>query len=350
MGLWDKSGADVGNIKMKNSQKLHDKLLAQLIPGRKVGIMSHVEPDGDGFAASLALQLILKDRGLESEIIVDQDSHLERFAFLMEGASVLTYHEGMSYDLLIVLDCNSYSRVGERTSLIRDAGHVILIDHHVPENGIIKTDYSFVDISAASAGAIVFRALQSEIAALPEALRIEVANCIYVTIINDTNNFINANTNAEVFRIAAELCELGISPAQLYKEYFLNHGALEMRYIGEVLSTIELHNDGRVLYMYSTLEMQARNKLTADSIMNITRWVQGVRDIDIIAYLREEKPGEYRLSLRSPRFDVNSVAVAYGGGGHVSASGANLRGDLDSLKAELLGNLDRTLRNLPANA
>jgi len=340
----------VGEINMKNTQELHDKLLAELLPGRTVGIMSHVEPDGDGFAASLALQKILKARGLSSEIVVDPDSHLERFAFLMEGAAVLTHEEGMRYDLLIVLDCNSYSRVAQREALIRSSRHVILIDHHVPENGVIKTDFSFVDTSAVSAGAIIHRALQSEIAALPEDVRIAVANCIYVTIINDTNNFINANTDAEVFRIASELGELGISPAKLYKQYFLNHEALEMRYIGEVLSTIELHNGDRVLYMYSTLDMQTRNKLTADSIMNITRWVQGVRDIDIVAYLREEKPGEYKLSLRSPRFDVNSVASSYGGGGHVSASGANLRGDLDTLKADILNKLDRTLRDFPANA
>ncbi len=335
---------------MKNTSELHDKLLEQLLPGRTVGIMSHVEPDGDGFAASLALQQILRARGLRSEIIVDPDSHLERFAFLMEDAVVLTVTGGLSYDLLIVLDCNSYSRVPGREDLIRASRHVILIDHHVPENGVIKTDYSFVDTSAVSAGAIIHRALREEIAALPAAVRTSVANCIYVTIINDTNNFINANTDAEVFRVAAELGELGISPALLYKQYFLNHEALEMRYIGEVLSTIELHNADRVLFMHSTLEMQRRNRLTADAIMNITRWVQGVRDIDIVAYLREEAPGVFKLSLRSPKFDVNSVAASYAGGGHKSASGATLKGDLAKIKTELLGKLDGALAHTPADA
>ncbi len=332
---------------MKDTQELHDKLLEQLLPGRSVGIMSHIEPDGDGFAASLALQQIFRTWGLASEIVVDPDTHLERFSFLMEGSVVRTHTAGLRYDLLIVLDCNSYSRINAREEVVHNSGHIILIDHHVPENGIIKTDYSFVDTFAVSAGAIVYRALQQEIEALPPETRTAVANCIYVTIINDSNNFINANTRAEVFRIAAELAELGISPSQLYKEYFLNHEALEMRYTGEVLSTIELHNGDRILYMYSTLEMQRRNNLTADSIMNITRWVQGVRDIDIVAYLREEAPGAFKLSLRSSKVDVNAVAASYGGGGHKSASGANLHGNIDTLKTELLGKLELALNHKP---
>lgn len=335
---------------MKDTLELKNKLLEQLLPGTSVGIMSHVEPDGDGFCASLALQQIFREWGLASEIVIDPDTKLERFSFLMEGAVLRTFESGLSYDLMIILDCNSYVRIKDREETARNSGHVIVVDHHVPDNGIIKADYSFVDTSAVSAGAIIFRALQKEIGELPPQLRTSVANCLYVTIINDTNNFINTNTNAEVFRISAELAELGISPAQLYKEFFLNHEALEMRYIGEVLSTIELHNGNRVLYMYSTLEMQSRNNLTADAIMNITRWVQGVRDIDIIAYLREERNGVYKLSLRSPKVDVNSVAASYGGGGHKSASGADLRGNLDTIKADLLGKLDRALETQATHA
>ena len=334
---------------MKDTQELRNKLLEELKPGRTVGIMSHIEPDGDGFAASLALQLFLRARGMLSEIVVDPGTNLDRFAFLMQGVMIRDHATGLSYDLLIVLDCNSYSRINARGDVVRDSGHVILIDHHVPENGVIKTDYSFVDTTSVSVGAIIFRALKPEIEALPAEIRKSIAECIYITIVNDTNNFINANTDPDAFLIAADLAKLGISPSLLYKEYFLNHEALEMRYIGEALSTIELHLDNRVLFMYSTLDMQHRNRLTADAIMNITRWVQGVRDIDVVAYLREEEPGSYKLSLRSPRVDVNSVAASYGGGGHRSASGANLRGDLYSLKSELLGKLKTALVSVSAN-
>lgn len=327
---------------MKDTKELRETILRYIKPGLSIGIMSHVEPDGDGFCASLALQHFLRARSLESEIIVD-DGNLDRFRFMLDEARIRQFESGMRCDLMFVLDCNSYIRIGEREELVQTADYTILVDHHVPENGVIEGDYSFVDTSAASVGAIIFRALQSEIEALPDEPRIKIANCLYVTLLNDTNNFINANTDAEVFRIAADLTECGILPSDIYKSYFLNHDPLELRYIGEVLSTIELYDNNRILYMHSTLAMQHRNDLTADSIMNLTRWVQGVNTVQAIAYIREEGPDLHKLSLRSTSIDVNQIAVAYGGGGHTSASGALISMDLHTLKKDLLGRLSAAL-------
>ena len=110
---------------MKDTQELRNKLLEELKPGRTVGIMSHIEPDGDGFAASLALQLFLRARGMLSEIVVDPGTNLDRFAFLMQGVMIRDHATGLSYDLLIVLDCNSYSRINARGDVVRDSGHRI---------------------------------------------------------------------------------------------------------------------------------------------------------------------------------------------------------------------------------
>jgi len=334
---------------MKDTTELKKTILRHLKPGLSIGIMSHIEPDGDGFGASLALQHFLRAKSLESEIVVD-NCNLKRFNFLMEGAKIREFKSGMRYDLLFVFDCNSYIRIGKREELVQTAGFTILVDHHVPENGVIEGDYSFVDTSAASVGAILFRALQPEIEALPDNFRLPIASCIYITLLNDTNNFINSNTDAEVFRIAADLSECGISASGLYKSYFLNHNPLELRYIGEVLSTIELHDDDHILYMYSTLDMQRRNDLTSDSIMNLTRWVQGVNTVQVIAYMREEAPDLYKLSLRSTTIDVNAIAAMYGGGGHTSASGALIPGEIDTLKKDLLTRLSTALGSSRADA
>lgn len=335
---------------MIDTQQLKKVLLESIGPDISVGIMSHIEPDGDGFCASVALQRFLLEQDVESEILVDPDSKLERFETLTQDAKIQTFDGSQAYDLLVILDCNSYSRINDRAQAVKNSRKVILVDHHVPENGVIDTDFSFVDTSAVSAGAILFDALKEEIRALHPKARASVASCIYVSIINDTNNFINSNTNAEVFRLSAELADMGISPAQIYKQFFLNHAALEMRFVGEVLSTIELHHDGRVLFMHSTLQMQRQNNLDAESIMNITRWVQGLRDVDIVAYFRENSAEEYKLSLRSPWVDVNAVAASYGGGGHKSASGATLQGSLDSLKTDLLNKLTVAMNRLPDHA
>lgn len=323
---------------MKDTSGLKQRILDHLQPGKRIGITTHVEPDGDGFCAALALQLLLRSRGLESEIVVD-GNHLERFEFLMEGAKLRQYEPGLAYDLLFILDCNSYSRLGARGGMVQDSSHSILIDHHVAENGVIEADFSFTDTSAVSVGAILFHAFQPEIEGLPDEYRLPIGDCLYTTILNDSNNFTNANTTPETFSLAAGIAGLGINPSDLNRRYFLNHRPNEMRYVGQTLATIQLYNNGRILVMHSTLDMQKTNDLAPDSIMNMTRWVQGVKGVDAIAHFREDAPGLFKLSLRSPILDVNKIAVAYGGGGHQKASGAHLKGSLDEVRQDILNKL-----------
>lgn len=320
---------------MKDTRELRQTILNQLRPGLRIGITTHIEPDGDGFCAALALQIFLRTKGLDSRIITDE-SKLERFGFLMQDAQIQTFASGMQHDLLFVLDCNSFSRLGERRELVTNSAVTIVIDHHLPEDGVIPAYFSYVDVQSVSVGAIIFRTFQAEIAALPDQSRIQTGNCLYTTILNDTNNFTNANTTAETFQVSAELTALGINPSELHRHYFLNHSPAEMRYIGEVLSTLELYAGGRILFIHSTLEMLQRNGLTAESIMSVTRWVQGVSGVDVIVYLREEAPDYYKLSLRSRILDVNEIASGFGGGGHKKASGANVSGSLPSIRQHLL--------------
>ena len=332
---------------MKALIELKSYINEALKSASSIGIMSHINPDGDGFCASLALQKLLMTMGHSSEIVVDP-GNLSSYEHLMDGSQIRLYHGELSYDLLITMDCNSLDRLGERSTLVDKARIRILIDHHEVEHKLIPSDYSLIDPAYVSVGAIVFRCFQTEIAQLPDAARIAIGNCLYTTILNDTNNFVNANTNAEVFRTAADMTALGIKPHQLYKQYFLNQSAQEMHYTGEVLSTIELHLNRRLLFMDSTLEMLHRNQLDSNEVMNITRWVQGVKGIDAIVYFKEEEPGLYKLSLRSVHLDVNKIANIFGGGGHHSAAGAHIKGTLDEIKQQIITIFDSAIREYDA--
>jgi len=317
-------------------------------PG-SIAITTHIHPDGDGFCAALALGHWLKCIGRDSVIVTEADD-LERFGHLMEGAKLIEYTDGMSFDLVIVLDCNSESRLGERMALVRDAKRSLLIDHHEVENLPIAADILFIEPGYVSVGAMLFDALREEIQSLPERDRIHIGDCLYTTILNDTNNFVNANTTPEVFEISAGLARLGIDPSKLYKAYFLNHTHQEMKFVGEVLSTIDVRFGGRVLYIDSSLDMQARNAVDAEAILNMTRWVQGLKGVDVTVYFREERLGLYKLSLRSVLLDVNQIAVSFGGGGHKNASGCHLSGTLSDVKEQITEVLIPLLEGGAANA
>lgn len=329
---------------MNKLPELKTALLAALQTATKIAITTHVNPDGDGFCAALAMQYFLQSLGKASTIIIDPGTVLERYQFLMNGPELQYYSSTQEEsDLLIVLDCNSLDRLGERRALVDKAKVCILLDHHLLEHHPIRADYSFIDPAYASVGAILFDMLREEISALPSEPRIRIANCIYITILNDTNNFINANTDPATFRMAATLQELGIKPPLLYQQFFLNHSPEEMRYVGQTLATIELHLDRRILLMHSSLAMNRENHIDPESVMSITRWVQGVAGIAAIVYLREDAPDTYKVSLRSPLLDVNKIAVKYGGGGHRSASGCTMHGSLAAVSALLIADLEAVL-------
>ncbi|GAB1366957.1 bifunctional oligoribonuclease/PAP phosphatase NrnA [Candidatus Cloacimonadaceae bacterium] len=346
---------------MNNLAELKRRICNMVAEAESIGITTHLNPDGDGYCAALALQKIISAMGKKSVIWMDEDN-LKRFDFLLHPALSLASQNPevqifypdiplsrQKTDLLFVVDCNSYERIGMRRSLLDNSGFIALLDHHILENHPIQADLAFIDTAYVSVGAIIHELFQEEIASLPSADKVYVANCLYTTILNDTNNFANANTNAEVFELAAELSRLGIKPNLLYKEFFLNHAAEEMRYVGQTLSTIALHHDRRILSMYSTQEMSLENQVDPESVMNITRWVQGVAGIDAIVYLLETSENTFKISLRSINLDVNAIAVKYGGGGHRQASGCTILGTREEVLSKLLSDIQQAITEYDQN-
>lgn len=323
-------------------QNLRSELIQLLARPEPIAVLSHEFPDGDGFCASLFIAGWLAHNGKEAHIITDGDN-LDRYAHLMDGEIIKSYTDDMIYDTMVVLDCNNSDRLGARAALLDKAQRVVVVDHHVVENNPIQADYSFIDQSFASVGAILFEALELQLTQMPLELRSRMAACLYTTILNDTNNFTNGNTNSRVLGQAARIASHGIQPHLLYRQYFQNQSPAEIRYIGQVLSTIELHFEGKLLVLVAHHEMAVENGINAEDVLNITRWVQGARGVEAIIFIREDAPGDYKLSFRSGKVDVSSFAARFGGGGHRSASGCSLTGDLEEIKAMMISQMGEVL-------
>ena len=329
---------------MEDFTKIRSTLLEFCKNADTIAITTHQNPDGDGYIAAVGLQHMLQLQGIQSTILTDNDD-LSRFAFVDSNASVEIWREEQHFELVIVLDCNSYDRVADRASLVKQAKDIVVIDHHVIENNKIRADLELIDSSFVSVGAIIYELFRGDLSQISVGDALHFANCIWTTILNDTNNFTNANSDSRVFQLASELVSLGVQPHILYKEFFMNHSANEMLYIGKTLSTIKLHCNERVLVMHSGIDMKEQCGVDADIIMNITRWVQGVADIDAIVYLREDLAGIWKVSLRSLKLDVQKIAAKFGGGGHKKAAGCTVCGSLEDVKRLILTEFDIQLTN-----
>ena len=66
--------------------------------------------------------------------------------------------------------------------------------------------------------------------------------------------------------------------------------------------------------------------------------------MDCGAVLRELKPGEWKLSLRTGdngRVNATRACKLLGGGGHAMAAGATVKGTLEQVKASILDAVDQ---------
>ena len=318
---------------------LYSDMMAILEPGLSIAITTHVESDGDGMVAAFALQHLLELDGLKAPIISDGEE-LIQYSFLGSKARVVTYTDQMSFDALIVLDCNSMDRLGNRAELVNKANHVIVIDHHVLEHNPIPASLQYIDTSFSSVGALLYTMYESRIDSLSSADRVYIAECIYTTLLNDTNNFVNANTDAEVFDMAAKLVRHGANPHRLYFKFLQNNSINEMAYIGDALSHIEVH-EGNILFLHSDYAAKQRLQVNPEDFKQATRYVQGVRGLTALVYFREDEPGQWKISLRALHLDVQKIAALHKGGGHRQAAGCRLQGSLEEVKATILQDIQR---------
>jgi phosphoesterase RecJ-like protein len=160
---------------------------------------------------------------------------------------------------------------------------------------------------------------------------------IYVSIVGDTGSFRFSNATPKSHRIAAELIEAGVKPRKVYKKLFEAYTIGRMKLLGMVLTDLKVSEDGRIAWMKVTTEMMKTTGCfngETDGFADIPRSLAGVQ---ISIMFRETGDGGVKLSFRSePPVDIAPLARSFGGGGHGSAAGAILKGDIDIIESEVL--------------
>jgi len=298
--------------------ELHDLIWNKSI-SKKTAIVTHIEPDGDGLPASLALKWILQSQKIEADIVLPEICP-EIFDYLDGRNNTIIFDETLSYQTVILVDCHEKGRIGKCANLLDKCENIITIDHH-PQNYVIDGAKNYINTSYVSAGAIIFEMFENEINKLDFEIRNKIVSAIYTTILNDSGNFINANTDAKSFKIAAKLVELGLVAGDIAEKFLVNNSIDQMKFVGESLSTISTFDNKQIVFFHSTNKMLEDNKLSTDDTSKMTTWLKGIKGVKVVVYFREISENKYKLSLRSNFINVKKIANKYDGGGHIKAAG-----------------------------
>ena len=307
-----------------------DHVLELLAGARSVIITTHANADGDGAGSGVALAAFLRERGVEAWI-VNPTPFPESYAFLVpDPAWVIpaTSEEASRHcreaDLAVVVDTAEVPRIGRVKGLIRDLPKVV-IDHHPPGKRAIE-GVVFRDTTACATGALVFELIERAGGPWNEV----VARALYIAVLTDTGGFRFTNTNPACLRVAARLVELGASPDELYRAAYGSFRRRRFELLRESLATLTVHESGRLAWMIVPKDVYDRLGATVEDLEGFVDVPRDVAGVEVAVLFRTTADERIKVSLRSlAPVDVNVIAVEMGGGGHVRAAAAVVKGPLD---------------------
>jgi phosphoesterase RecJ-like protein len=326
------------------------ELAALLVPGTRVVLTTHVNPDGDGLGSEVALAHLLRDMGLDP-VIANPSPTPERFAFLFASLpgvdrSATAVKELRRADLVIVLDIADQSRLGQLGEVVRERNvPVACIDHHTG-GGQLPPGPRIVDSTAAATGELIFLLARD----LDRTVTREIAHAIYVAIVTDTGSFRFSNTTPRTLRVAAELLELGADPEEVYLEVYASAPPGRPRLLAETLQTLVIEDDAGIAWMTVPPGALERHGVDADDLDGIVEHARAVKGVRLAILFRHVSGGRIKVSFRSVgTVDVAALARTMGGGGHTKAAGVAIIGDLDAVQRDVLAAARRFVAAVPAS-
>ncbi len=287
----------------------------------RVGIAGHVRPDGDCIGACMALYNYIRDNySCEAEVFAE--SVPESFRFLKRSEDINTEYPARDrFDLFIALDTGDKDRLGEAAAYFEAASDTFVIDHHYTNTGF--GNVNVIDAKAAATCEILFDFFE------PDKLSKGPAEALYLGIVHDTGVFKHSNTTRKTMETAGRLLEYGVNTSQIIDGTFYEKTYLQNQILGRCLTESILAMDGQVIISYVTLKTQDFYGLVPSDTDGIIDQLRITKGVEVALLLKEVKPREWKVSLRSNEIvDVGQISVIYNGGGHVRAAGCTMFGSL----------------------
>lgn len=294
-------------------------------------ILTHKNPDGDCLGTGAALCRYLLKEGKRATVVNDAPIP-EKFAFLFEGLPQETFEP----KTIIAVDIADTTLLG---TLSDYADRVDLcIDHHVSNKLYAKETYLCPDDCAAALSLYrVFSTLGIKIDPL-------MANALYTGLSTDTGCFRYSNANAEAYRAAADLIELGADNAMINVKMFETKPYSEFMVLADAFSRLRMFCDGKVSVLKISQDMLRARDADTDSFDFVTAMSRQIEGVLCGITMKQQEDGHYKISLRTHEpLDASALCALLGGGGHQRAAGCDAGPDEEASLKTLLNAVSEQL-------
>lgn len=302
---------------MTISRENLEQLKSLIDQADEIGVVSHVNPDGDNLGSSLGLARALRNYGKDVEVL-GHDTIDNYLKFLPD----LEYYKNDykdSYDLLLILDASEFDRIGDAQPVAHNSKKTAVIDHHL--GGKITSDLNIIHPDAPATCQLVYEIINKLDLPLDE----KTASLLFTGIVTDTGRFMYYDTNRETFDVAGKLIDAGADKDFIYQALYQNKPIKTLKFETDLIANAEFM-ENKVFAIASKDKVDEFGVQMGDSehVVNILRDLEG---IEVAMLLKEYDNGEYKVSMRSKGIDIAKVARENGGGGHVNASGFSIFDD-----------------------
>ncbi len=292
---------------------MFDAILSCIKEYDTIIIHRHHHPDGDAMGSQIGMKHIIKENFPEKTVytVGDEPKH---FGFMTD--SVMDDIPDSAYEgaLAIILDTAASHLISDDRYKL--AAKRARMDHHIFCEEIAEVE--LVDTSYESCCGLVAQfAVECGLRLSPIA-----AQSLYTGMVTDSGRFRYDGTTARTFHLAATLIEAGFDTNELFRNLYADELA------GKQLKakfTLKIqHTDHGVAYIYTTLdEFNALGLDTFTVSRGMVNTMADLKGMPIWVNFTETEQGVL-CEIRSNKYNINPVAVKYGGGGHQKASGATV--------------------------
>lgn len=293
---------------------MFEAILEKIKKYQRIIIHRHNNPDGDALGSQIGLKNIIKDSFPGKEVLVVGDE-AGRFSF-MQGSKMDEVSDDMYKGALaIILDTSASALISD--SRYKLAECTARIDHHIFCEKI--ADIEVTDTSYESCcGLITAFAMESGLVVSTLA-----AKSLYTGMVTDSGRFRYDSTTAQTFRLASFLRERDFDTNDIYRNLYSDDFKF-IRLRAQFVLKINFTEDG-VAYIYTTKdELEGYGVDTFSISRGMVGTMSEIRGVDAWVNFTETDAGVL-AELRSSKYNINPIAVKYGGGGHAKASGATLK-------------------------
>lgn len=288
-------------------------------------IGTHRRPDGDTVGSAAALCGALRKLGKTAYVL--ENTHITpRYAPYL---APFWRPAGWEPEHVICVDVADKGMLAPNPECYEDRVSLV-IDHHGSNPGF--GCLNLIEPGYAAAAELVYELVRELGVELDE----QMALAIYLGVATDTGGFHYSNTNVHSHLVAADCMRFdGIDFGRLNLELFEVKSRARLYLEERIIRSLEFRLDGRLTVAAITLRDREETGVDWDDLESISSVPRQIQGVEAAITLIEQKEDQVKLSVRTNSYmDASAVCRRLGGGGHVRAAGAQVKGTMDQVRRQ----------------